>query len=367
MGVFLVFLLIWATLHFYVVARLLSVPFIAHHVPTAVLVAVIVLLGTSYILSRVLERFSIGGPSHLLEHLGAYWVGFFFLLLTAFFFVDLVSGFGFWLRPQVPMLRTWALAAAAIFASIALVQAHRAPVVTEYEVVMSNLPRSADGTVLVVASDMHLGSMLGYEWATRRAEQFNALEPDVILLVGDIFEGDQTTHAVWLPILQQIRAPKGVFLVTGNHEFYAGPDKIIPLLRQAGYRVLRDESAEPIPGLVITGVDDIAFRPKAEHAAAVERVLRERPAGATIFLSHTPIQARPAAESGVNLMLSGHTHNGQIWPFRFIVRMVFPLITGRYEVDGMTVIVGRGTGTWGPRMRLWQRSELLKIKLRATS
>jgi len=361
---FVLFLLVWAGLHVYILTRLLSVPFIAHHVPASVLIAVIVFLAVSYILSRVMERYAIGGGSHLLEHLGAYWIGVFFLLFAGFFVVDVISGFGLWLHLQIPMLRTSAVIMVGVLTAISLSQAHRTPVVTEYEVAMPGLPRSADGTVLVVASDMHLGSMLGYEWATRRARQFAALKPDIILLVGDIFEGDPTTHEVWLPVLQQIRAPHGVFVVTGNHEFYAGPDKIIELLRRAGFQVLRDESAEPIPGLVVTGVDDMAFRPRIEHAAAVERTLRDRPAGATVFLSHTPVQAQLASKNGANLMLSGHTHDGQIWPFRYIVRLVFSLIAGRYEVNGMTVIVGRGTGTWGPRMRLWKRSELLKITLR---
>ena len=156
--------------------------------------------------------------------------------------------------------------------------------------------------------------------------------------------------------------------MTGNHEFYAGPEPIVELYRRAGYRVLRDESMAPLPGLVFVGVDDVAFRRhgRKEHSAAVERTFRERPAGATVFLSHTPILVEKAARLGARLMLSGHTHEGQIWPFKYLVRTVFPLIRGRYEADNMTLIVGRGTGTWGPRMRLWKRSEVLKITLRAT-
>jgi uncharacterized protein len=86
-----------------------------------------------------------------------------------------------------------------------------------------------------------------------------------------------------------------------------------------------------------------------------------------VFISHAPIHADIAAKHGANLMLCGHTHNGQIWPFNYIVRMAFPLLTGRYDINGMTVIVGRGTGTWGPRMRLWQRGELLRIVLKSAN
>ena len=92
--------------------------------------------------------------------------------------------------------------------------------------------------------------------------------------------------------------------------------------------------------------------------------LAGRPAGATILMSHTPWETEDAARDGVGLMLSGHTHNGQIWPFTYLVKLVYPRIYGNYKVGGMSLIVCRGTGTWGPRMRLWNRSELLRITLR---
>ena len=232
---------------------------------------------------------------------------------------------------------------------------------------MLGLPTPADGTVLVVASDLHLGSMLGRRWATARAAQFSELRPDLILLVGDIFEGEKETHAAWIPVLQQFRAPRGVFAVTGNHEFYAQPEPILDAFRQAGFRVLRDEHVEALPGLIVAGVDDPAFRKKGrrDQAIAMDQAFANRPNGATIFLSHTPVLEERAAQMGAGLMLSGHTHNGQIWPFQYFVRIAFRLVTGRYDVNGMTAIVGRGTGTWGPRMRLWKRSEIVRITLRS--
>ena len=91
----------------------------------------------------------------------------------------------------------------------------------------------------------------------------------------------------------------------------------------------------------------------------------ERPAGALILLSHIPGQAREAARAGVGLMLSGHTHGGQIWPLGYLVGMAFPIAQGMAQIDGMTLVVHRGTGTWGPRMRLWRRSEIARIRLRS--
>lgn len=357
--------LLWAGLHIYVISRLLSVPSIAHHLPARLLIPVVILLGASYIVSLVLGRFSIHGLSHVLEIVGAYWVGAFFLLFATFLVFDLCTGFGLWLRPQLPALRAAAFILALLMTTIALVQARRSPAVTEYEVVLDGLPREADGTVLVVASDMHMGPLVGPGWASARAAQFESLRPDLLLLVGDVFEGDETSYPGWLPVLQQFRAPHGVYVVTGNHEFHAGSTKIIDLFRRAGFHVLRDESIEPIPGLILTGVDDVAFRGRVAHAAILGEVLRHRPAGASVLLSHTPLETQRAASAGIGLMLSGHTHEGQIWPFAYLVKLAFPIISGRYRVQDMTAIICRGTGTWGPRMRLFKRSELLRITARA--
>lgn len=242
----------------------------------------------------------------------------------------------------MPAFRTVAFILTLLMTIVALVQARRSPVVTGYEVVLDGLPSEADGTVLVVASDMHLGAMLGRGWASERAAQFEALRPDLLLLVGDIFEGDETAYPNWLPVLQQFRATHGVYVVTGNHEFYAGGVKIIDLFRRAGFHVLRDESIEPIPGLVLTGVDDVAFRGRAAHAAIMEKVLRQRPTGGSVLLSRTPLETQRAASAGVSLMLSGHTHEGQIWPFAYLVKLAFPIMSGRYRVQDMTAIVCRG-------------------------
>jgi predicted MPP superfamily phosphohydrolase len=366
---FVIFLLLWGGLHIYIAERLLSIPWIAQHLPPHLLLPVLVFLGASYIASRLMEHFGLGRFSHLLEYIGATWVGLFFLLFVSLFAADVFTVFGLLLPDHTIQIRIGALLIAAAMTAIAYVQAWRIPVVTEYEVAMPGLPQSPDGKVLVVGSDLHLGSMLGHRWATARAAQFAALQPDILILAGDIFEGEKETHAGWLPVLRQFRAPLGVFAVTGNHEFYAGPEAILETFRAAGFRVLRDEHCEVLPGLRIAGVDDPAFRKhgQREQAIAVDRALADPSAGATVFLSHTPVLAERAAELGAGLMFSGHTHEGQIWPFKYLVRLQFRLLHGRYDVNGMTAIVGRGTGTWGPRMRLWSRSEILRITLRATS
>jgi predicted MPP superfamily phosphohydrolase len=171
-----------------------------------------------------------------------------------------------------------------------------------------------------------------------------------------------------LETLRRLRAPLGVWAVMGNHEFYDSRGIGLTLMQQAGVTVLRDRWAEVSPGLVLAGVDDLTtrrYRAGPQEGDSVLKALAARPPGATILLSHTPWEADVAAGAGAGLMLSGHTHGGQIWPFNYVIRRHYPLLAGRYEVAGMTVLVCHGTGTWGPRMRLWAPGEILRVTLRA--
>ena len=183
---------------------------------------------------------------------------------------------------------------------------------------------------------------------------------------GDILEGDSRREADFGPLLSRFSAPLGSFAVTGNHEYYAGIEESVRILEGAGFTVLRDRAVEVRPGLVLAGVDDLTARRQfGRDGDPLKRALEGRPPGATILLSHTPWEAEEAARTGVSLMLSGHTHAGQIWPFGYFAGIRYPLLEGRYDVGGMPVLVCRGTGTWGPRMRLFRPSELLLVTLRA--
>jgi hypothetical protein len=359
-------LTVWIVLHVYVVWRIASIPSVTAHVPRKALIAAAVLLGSSYIAARIAEHLGAGLFARVLELVGANWMGVLFLIFASLLLADVVTGFGHLLPRAAAPVRGWALAVAAALSVIALVLGARPPVVREQEVRLSGLPAVQDGTVVVLVSDLHLGTLLGETWLRARIAEVDALKPDLVVACGDILEGDGPQEMNLLPVLKQLTAPLGVFAVTGNHEFYAGLEKSVRFLEDAGFRVLRDGAAEVRPGLVLAGVDDLtARRQMAKDGDPVGRALEGRPPGATIFLSHTPWQAEKAAAAGAGLMLSGHTHAGQIWPFGWLVRLNYRLLEGRYDVGGMPVIVCRGTGTWGPRMRLWRPSEIVRITLRA--
>ncbi|OQA90000.1 MAG: putative metallophosphoesterase [Elusimicrobia bacterium ADurb.Bin231] len=118
-------------------------------------------------------------------------------------------------------------------------------------------------------------------------------------------------------------------------------------------------------GLIIAGIEDLtsSMRIAGKGELDIKRVLSGRPDFSTVFLSHSPLKTDIIASLGTDLMISGHTHNGQIWPFKYVIRRRYKFLSGRYDINGMILIVNRGTGTWGPRMRLWARGEISLITI----
>lgn len=369
-GQFAVFLAIvlsiWGLMHAYVCWRAWSLPWIQAHLSKTALLLGTFGLWAFYPLARMSESVLPWGLARTLEFAAAMYLGVMFLIVMALLVLDVVTLGGWIAHPFAPRLRTAAFITAVTLAFIASVQGLRPPVVREHEIYLKNLPAERNGTVLLFLSDMHLGSLIGAEWLEPLAERVQRMRPDVIVLVGDILDGSPGRIESLMPGLKKLNAPLGVWAVTGNHEYYAGLDRCVSQMERAGLRVLRDRSVEIAPGLVLAGVDDFTARPGGHSdTQPLERALANRPPGATVLLSHTPWHTRAAARLGADLMLSGHTHDGQIWPFNFFVKTRYPKVAGRYEIDGMQLLVCRGTGTWGPRMRLWRPSEMLRLTLRS--
>jgi uncharacterized protein len=358
-------LAVWTLMHVYVASRLWNLP----AAPSPAWHTGLVLAGIAgwvgFPLAMWLSR-ATGRAAAPLDIAGSTWVGVLFLLLVCLLAADLVTGFG-WLAPAWwRQARTVAVAAAGVLSLVALVQGLRPPEVRRHLVTVRNLRPEHDGLRIVQLSDLHLGPFLRSRWLERRVAQVEALRPDVIVVTGDLVDQDASLAESVVPPLRQLRARLGVWGVTGNHEYYAGLDRSLRTFEASGISVLRDSATEIAPGLVMAGVDDLSARRQfGVDGHPVDRAVAQRPPGATIFLCHSPWQAERAAELGVDLMLSGHTHAGQIWPFTYLVRMAYPYVVGRFDVNGMTLLVSRGTGFWGPPMRLFRRAEIATITLRA--
>ncbi|MCX6834856.1 MAG: metallophosphoesterase [candidate division Zixibacteria bacterium] len=358
----------WTVLHLYVSWRVASIPIVARHVSRMVLAATAAILWASIFLQRFLDRRDIESLGQPLEMFVMNWLGILFLIFCALFIVDIVTAFGFAFRRHVPLLRGVGLLVGIVLAGVALIQGLRPPVVNDYEVRLPGLPVSDDELVVVVISDLHVGRLISAQWLAARIEQIKELNPDMVLMVGDLFEGDsQSERQVgMIQTLRSLSPRYGVWAVTGNHDSHGGRDASVRFLEDAGIHVLRNEWNEIHPGLAVGGIDDGGHSESAVTSAdRIRQLLAAKPHGdATLFLSHRPQMIEEAASASVGLMLCGHTHGGQIWPFSYVVGWMNPLLAGRHEINGMPVIVSRGAGTWGPRMRLWLPGEILRITLR---
>ncbi len=352
-------------MHIYVFWRIASVPFVNRHVPLNLLIVTGVLLWAIFFIGRLFHHGGTGSLAATIELFGMLWMGALFLLFIPLLTMDIITVFGFLVPRLAPSLRGWALLAGGMLSVIALVQGLRPPVVQSYEVRLQGLSGEMDGKVLVAMSDLHIGSLIGKRWLAARIAQVRKEQPDLVVLLGDLFEGHGQPQQELLPVLRRLSAPLGIWAVAGNHEFHGADNKSMRLIDAAGFKLLRNRWVEVRPGFILAGVDDLTSKYRAGHDGDfISQALADRPPGVTVLLSHTPWQAERAASAGTGLMLSGHTNGGQIWPFGYLTRRYYPLLGGRYEVSGMPVIVCRGTGTWGPRMRLWRPGEILRVTLR---
>jgi uncharacterized protein len=357
-------ILLVTVMHIYVFWRANSIPFVKRHISTKFLMGLGVVLWLAFFLGRIFGHGGSGVMAGTMELVGMTWMDVLFLTAVSLFAMELVTGFGFLMTRLAPTLRGLAFFIGVTLSIIAQVQGLRPPEVNSYDVYLSGLPRDMDGKILVAMSDLHIGSQLGKAWLEARVAQAMEQQPDLVVLLGDLFEGHGGPQGDLLPVLRGLSAPLGVWAVPGNHEFHGGSNTGLALIRAAGIQVLLNRWTEVRPGLILAGIEDLtADRRAGRNSDPLSKALADRPPGATILLSHTPWKYEKAAKDGVGLMLSGHTHGGQIWPFGYLVQLSYPLLEGRYEIADMTVIVCRGTGTWGPRMRLWHTGEILRVTL----
>jgi predicted MPP superfamily phosphohydrolase len=230
--------------------------------------------------------------------------------------------------------------------------------VKEFEIKLKNLPQALKGLRLVQISDVHVGPLLRHDWVGHVVDRITELKPDAVAITGDLVDGRVHELAEHVAPLKRINAPKGVYFVTGNHEYYSGAEEWLAHLPTLGVRPLRNERVELAPGLDIAGIDDPTGAPDLTRALSDRD--EQKP---VILLAHQPRQFTEAARKNVSLTLSGHTHGGQIWPFAWLVALAQPYLAGLYRKGDSQLYVSRGTGFWGPPMRVFAPPEITLFKL----
>ena len=264
-------------------------------------------------------------------------------------------------------------AVAAVAAAIGVHQAIRIPPLKDLEVGIRELPHQFDGYTILQLTDLHISRLFPAAWARAVVERSNALGVDLIAITGDLIDGTVDARRADIEPLRGLKASDGVYVISGNHEYIFGYDPwmaefaALGLLSLENTRIVLDRDGSK---LVLAGLTDRASRNRGHPVRDLGAVLEGAPNGApVILLDHQPSDARQAAQLGVALQMSGHTHGGLILGIdRLAARANAGYVSGRYNVGGMTLYVNNGTALWpGFALRLGCPSELTRITLRQAS
>jgi predicted MPP superfamily phosphohydrolase len=253
--------------------------------------------------------------------------------------------------------------------AIGLINARRRARVVTIDVPIDDLPQALDGFTIVQISDIHVGPTIKRRYVDAIVDAVNRLKPDVIAVTGDVVDGSVPQLSAHTQPLSRLSARHGAFLVTGNHEYYAGADAWIDEFRRLGLQVLLNEHVvveHDGARAVIAGVTDYSaahFDPAHRSDPAAALVGAPGDVLIKVLLAHQPRSAEAAAEAGFTLQLSGHTHGGQFFPWNFFVRFQQPFTAGLARLNGLWVYTSRGTGYWGPPKRLGAPSEITRLRL----
>jgi hypothetical protein len=258
---------------------------------------------------------------------------------------------------------------ALLLTGLGVYSARRNASVRSIDVPIAGLAAALNGFTIVQISDIHVGPTIKRGYVAKIVAAVNALEPDLIAVTGDIVDGSVLQLAAHTQPLGALSARHGAFLVTGNHEYYSGVDKWVAEFRKLGLKVLMNEHVildHDGARAIVAGVTDYnagSFDPA--HASDPVKALHGSPADILfrLLLAHQPRSAPAASKAGFTLQLSGHTHGGQFLPWNFFVRLQQPFVHGLAKLNDLWVYTSRGTGYWGPPVRLGAPSEITRLRL----
>lgn len=310
-----------------------------------------------------------------------YWIGISFLLLVSVSAFDLlhlghrlVTSAGNAPNPErrQVLARLGGLAAAVLGFGASTWAVREAAKVTikRVEVTLAKLPKELDGTTIVQLSDVHVGPTIGRDFIEHIVGVVNGLKPDVVAITGDLVDGRVHDLKDHVAPLKQLTSTHGTFFVTGNHEYYSGAGEWCAHLESdLGVKVLHNEHVElgrDGHAFHLAGICDYQSARFEAGAPDLGKAVAGRDTGrALVLLAHQPKAVHDAVKHGVDLQLSGHTHGGQLWPFNWLVRLEQPVVAGLAKFGETLVYVSRGTGYWGPPMRLNAPPEVTHIRLRS--
>ncbi len=370
----LTFFLIYGGVHLYLFAKIKG----AFHPGTAanvIIIVILLLMILAPIIVRLCERYGYDVLATIMSYTGYLWMGVLFLFFVSSLLLDiyhlliragaLIShrdlshlfippSYGFLL----PLIISLTINMYGYFEA--------KTIMTERMTIASpKIPEAAGRIRIVQISDVHIGIIVRGDRLKRIVEEVKKAQPDILVSTGDLVDGQIDNLAEHAAFLNDVQPRYGRFAITGNHEFYAGLGQALDFTQNAGFKVLREEGINVAGTINIAGIDDPTV-----DALGLPRKISEKEVLSGLSQQHFTVlfKHRPVIEKEsigyFDLQLSGHTHNGQIFPFNFVTKLFYPLNTGYLKLaNGAHLYVSRGTGTWGPPIRFLSPPEITVIDL----
>lgn len=379
-----IYLLIFCGLHCVLFLSLKKFLEIKHAKSRKILLIIFVFLPFSFIISIFLTRWKENIFTRLFYIFSASWIGILMILLTAslllwaLFFVLRIAKRKYDLRPISIFLFSLAI----VYSFYGIYKASN-PEITNIEAEIGGLSEEWRGKTIVQLSDVHLGNIHGKNFLEKIINEINAINPDLVLITGDLFDGMGGGLDSFVEQLNRIKSKKGVYFVTGNHEYYLGVKKPLAVLLKTKINILYNQIAD-VDGLQIVGISFPLPDIKNNLDEIFKNYKENEP---SILMYHTPSSIdgiknnqtetqissywKPntdfsfAKGKGIDLQLSGHTHGGQIFPFNLLTKYLYNGYHYGLKKEGsFSIYTSSGTGTWGPPMRTGTKSEIVAIKLK---
>lgn len=333
------------------------------------------LLAVIFIAAKILESRHSSVITDALNILGGFWLafmlyGFIFFLLSDIILIILRIP-GIINADNIFLFRKWSFFIIVSVSSLLIIGGFInaiIPVVRKYDITINKSAGETKTLRIAAVSDIHLGSVIRKRSIKKLSAMLKDMNPDMVLLLGDIVDGE-IGPVMRGDLLQYFTFPQchdGLYAITGNHEFIGGAGRTIPYIESKGIKVLKDEIVTIEGGIQLIGrIDRDSYRfYRKERLPLSELMKLADTSKPVILLDHQPFHLDETAKYGIDLQLSGHTHNGQMWPLNYITSKIYELSYGYLKKANTQFIVSSGYGLWGPRVRSGSRSEVLLINLK---
>jgi uncharacterized protein len=339
--------------------------------------AVFWFLALSYFAARLLERLALSWLSDGLVWIGSYWLGamaYFVVILLVIdiirlanyvvpFFPDLITQNYQYTKQIIALVVTGIVLLTVISARIN----QMSPQIKTLELTIHKKSPLNELNIALI-SDVHLGTIVCNSHFTRIVEKINSLNPDIVLFAGDLVDEDiqPVIRQNLGETLRQIQSKYGIYGITGNHEYIGGVEAACKYLTDHGVVMLRDSTIQIANAFALVGREDISARQFGGHRRRpLEELMKNVDKSLPVILmDHQPVHLSESAEQGADVQFSGHTHNGQLWPFNYIADAVYEVSWGYKQIGNTHIYVSCGVGTWGPPMRTGNRPEVVHVKLK---